>query len=154
MSKGRGRVSTLRTSQGHLPLHSGGDPGLRSGEASSSESTFTEHQLCGGLPHPGPYKIPTGDLLPPSLYACPWSLSHVQLFAILWTITHQAPLSAVRDFPGKNTTVGYHFLLQGVLPSQGSNPCLLHLLHCRWILYLLSHRGSPHSNRRNGGSRT
>jgi len=71
VSKGRGRVSTLGTSQGHLPLHSGGDPGLQSGEALSSESTFTEHQLCGGLPHLGPYKIPTGDLLPPSLYVCP-----------------------------------------------------------------------------------
>ena len=27
---------------------------------------------------------------------------------------------------------GCHFLLQGILPTQGSNP---HLLHCRWILY-------------------
>ena len=30
-------------------------------------------------------------------------LSHVQLFATPWTITHQAPLSM--DFPGKNTEV-------------------------------------------------
>ena len=28
--------------------------------------------------------------------------------------------------------VGCHFLLQGIFPTQGSNP---HLLHCRWILY-------------------
>ena len=27
--------------------------------------------------------------------------------------------------------------------TQGLNPCLLHLLHCRQILYQLSHRGSP-----------
>ena len=47
------------------------------------------------------------------------------------------------DFPGKNTGVGCHFLLQGIFPTQGSNPCLTllscsGLLHCRQILYLLS----------------
>ena len=44
------------------------------------------------------------------------------------------------DFPGKNTGVDCHFLLQGILPIQGSNPGLP---HCRWILYQLSHKGSP-----------
>ena len=29
-------------------------------------------------------------------------------------------------FPGKNTGVGCHFLLQGIFPTQGSNPRLLH----------------------------
>ena len=29
------------------------------------------------------------------------------------------------DFPGQNTGVGYHFLLQGIFLSQGSNLCLL-----------------------------
>ena len=33
------------------------------------------------------------------------------------------------DSPGKNTGVGYHALLQEIFPTQGSNPCLLHLLH-------------------------
>ena len=28
------------------------------------------------------------------------------------------------DFPGKNTAVGCHFLLQGIFPTQGSNPGL------------------------------
>ena len=41
--------------------------------------------------------------------------------------------------PGKNTGVGCHFLLQGIFPTQGSNTCLL---HCRQILYHLSHEGS------------
>ena len=40
------------------------------------------------------------------------------------------------DSPGKNTGVGCHALLQGILLTQGSNP---HPLHCRWILY----QGSP-----------
>ena len=44
------------------------------------------------------------------------------------------------DFPGKNTGVGSHFLLQGIFLTQGSN---LGLLHFRQILYQLSHQGSP-----------
>ena len=35
------------------------------------------------------------------------------------------------DSPGKNTGVGGHSLLQGIFPTQGSNPGLL---HCGWIL--------------------
>ena len=42
--------------------------------------------------------------------------------------------------PGKNTGVGRHALLQGIFPTQGSNPGLP---PCRWILYRLSHQGSP-----------
>ena len=45
-----------------------------------------------------------------------------------------------RDSPGKNTAVGCHALLQGIFPTQGSNPGLQ---HCRRILYILSHKGSP-----------
>ena len=33
------------------------------------------------------------------------------------------------NFPGKNTGVGCHFLLQGIFPTQESNQHLLHLLH-------------------------
>ena len=47
------------------------------------------------------------------------------------------------DFPGKNTGVGCHFLPPGIIPTQESNLHLPCLLHCRWILYLLSHLGSP-----------
>ena len=41
---------------------------------------------------------------------------------------------------GQNTGVGSHSLFQGIFPTQGSNPSLP---HCRWILYQLSHQGSP-----------
>ena len=44
------------------------------------------------------------------------------------------------DSIDKNTGVGCHALLQGIFPTQGLNPGLL---HCRWILYYLSHQGSP-----------
>ena len=37
-----------------------------------------------------------------------------------WTVAHQAPLCW--DFPGKNTEGGCHSLLQGIFPTQGSNP--------------------------------
>ena len=40
----------------------------------------------------------------------------------------------------QNTGVGNLSLLQGIFPTQGSNPGLL---HCRRILYQLSHKGSP-----------
>ena len=44
------------------------------------------------------------------------------------------------DSPGKSTRVGCHALLQEVFPTLGLNP---DLPHCRWILYCLSHQGSP-----------
>ena len=47
--------------------------------------------------------------------------------------------------PGQNTGMGSRCLLQGIFPTQGSNPSLP---HCRQILYQKSHRGSP---RKQGG---
>ena len=44
------------------------------------------------------------------------------------------------NFPGQNTGVGSLSFLQGIFPTQGSNPGLS---HCRWILYQLSHKGNP-----------
>ena len=41
------------------------------------------------------------------------------------------------DFPDKNTGVGCHSFLQGIFLTRGLNPSLL---HCRWILYHLSHQ--------------
>ena len=54
---------------------------------------------------------------------------------------YSPPGSSVHwDSPGKNTGVGCLALLQGFFPTQGLN---LGLLHCRQILYDLSHQGSP-----------
>ena len=51
------------------------------------------------------------------------------------------PVSSVHaDSPGKNTGVGCYAPLHGIFRTQGSNPGLL---HCKWILYHLSHQGSP-----------
>ena len=65
-------------------------------------------------------------------------LSHVQLFVTPWTVAYQALLSV--EFSRKNSGVDCHSLLQGIFLTQESN---LHLLHCRQILYCLSHQGSP-----------
>ena len=45
--------------------------------------------------------------------------------------------------PGKNTEVGSHSLLQGIFLTRVSKS---RLLHCRQILYFLSHQGSPQSH--------
>ena len=43
------------------------------------------------------------------------------------------------DSPGKNTGVGCHNLLQGIVSTQGFNPVFP---CCRWIVYHLSYQGS------------
>ena len=47
--------------------------------------------------------------------------SHVWLCKAPWTIAHQVSLW---DSPGNNTRVGCQGILQGVFPTQGSNPHL------------------------------
>ena len=47
------------------------------------------------------------------------------------------------NFPGKSTGVGFHFPLQGIFPTQGLSPCLLHLLHCQVDPLPRHHLGSP-----------
>ena len=64
------------------------------------------------------------------------SLSRARLFATPWIVAC-TKLLRPRDFPGKSTGVGCHFLLQGIFPTQGSNPGLS---HCRQTLYRLSHQ--------------
>ena len=72
-----------------------------------------------------------------------WSRVHGNSMCVLNRLSHVWPhglqparLLCPRDSPGKNTGVGCHALLQGILLTQGSNPSLL---HCRQILYRLSH---------------
>ena len=69
-----------------------------------------------------------------SKYKWSESRSVASLFATPWTI--YSPW----DSPGQTTGVNSLSLLQGIFPTQGSNPGLR---HCRQILYQLSHQGSP-----------
>ena len=66
-------------------------------------------------------------------------LSHVRLFAILWTTAHR--LLCPWTSPGKNTGVGCHALLQGIFPTQGLNLRLLHLCHWQAVPYTRLHCG-------------
>ena len=106
---------------------------------------FSRQEYWSGLPFPSPGDLPHPGIKPrsPTLWtdALPsepsgkskqkWkSLNHVWLFETLWTIQSSGP----------NTGVGSLSLLQGIFSTQGLNPGLL---HCRQILYQLSHKGSP-----------
>ena len=71
-----------------------------------------------GLP-PARSVCPWDSGLPPARFVCPW------------------------DSPGKNTRVDCQCLPPGDLPDPGIEPESLCLLHCRPILYPLSHLGSP-----------
>ena len=66
-------------------------------------------------------------------------LSGVWLCATPWTAAHWG---CPRNFPGKNTGTGCHFLLQGICLTQRLNPRLLSLLHWRADSLSLHHQGN------------
>ena len=71
---------------------------------------------------------------------CCTMLSHfsrVWLFATLWTVAFQSPLS--QGFSGQES-LGCHTFLQGIFLTQRLNPHLLQLLCCRRILHLWATR--------------
>ena len=64
---------------------------------------------------------------------CAQLLSHARLFATPWTVAHQALLPmglSLQDYWS-----GLPFPPPGIFPTQGSYTHLLHILHCRLILY-------------------
>ena len=94
--------------------------------------------------------------LSPTRLLCPWGFSRKDYWSGLTcpplgnlsnpVIKPRSPAlqvdSLLSEPPGKpkDTGVGNLSFLQGIFLTQESNP---DLLHCRWILYLLSHQGSP-----------
>ena len=94
-----------------------------------------------------PYGLYPARLLSP--WDSPGRNTGVGCHALLWgnlPNPGMEPRSQVDSLPSeppgksKNTGVGTLPLLQGIFPTQRSNPGLL---HCRWILYQLCHQGSP-----------
>ena len=84
-------------------------------------------------PHPTVYAASSRSVY--QVAAVVQLLSRVGLFVTAWTVAYQAPLyENPWDFPGNSTEVDCHFLLQGIFPTQGSNPGLP---HCRQTLYRL-----------------
>ena len=65
-------------------------------------------------------------------------LSRVRLLVTPWTAAYQAPPSV--GFSRQEYWSGVPCRPLGYLPNPGSN---LDLVHCRWILYCLSHHRSP-----------
>ena len=65
-----------------------------------------------------------------------WKVKVAQSCLTLWPRGLYSPWNS----PSQNTGVGSLSLLQGIFPIQGLNPGAL---HCRQILYQLSHKGSP-----------
>ena len=69
-----------------------------------------------------------------------WSNSDSESRSVVSDSLRPHGLYSPRNSPGQNTGVGGLPLLQGIFPTQGSNPGLP---HCRRILHQLGHKGSP-----------
>ena len=69
-------------------------------------------------------------------YEAKWSENRSVLSDSFWVHGLYSPWNS----PGQKTGDGSLSFLQGIFPTQGSNPGLL---HCRRILYQLNHEGSP-----------
>ena len=80
------------------------------------------------------------------LYMCLYVCSVAQLCPTLCDLRDcSLPSSSVWGiFTSKNTGVGCHFLLQGIFPTHGLNPCLLLVLHWQADSLPLSHVGIPY----------
>ena len=121
-------------------------------QASLSMRFLLRQEYWSGLPFPSPGDLPNPGLEPTSpalaggfftteLLGRPemtmkWSESHSVMSNSLQLHGLYSPWNS----PSQNTGVGSLSLLQGIFPTQGLNPGLP---YCRWILYQLSHKGSP-----------
>ena len=95
---------------------------LRPMDYNMQSMEFSRPECWSGQPVPSPGDVPNPGIEPKSP-------------------TLQADsLPAEPQGKPKNTGLGSLSLLQGIFPNQGLKPGLL---HCRWILYQLSHKGSP-----------
>ena len=88
-----------------------------------------------------------------SWFLCPFDVHHqcvcvcvcvcvceVKVDQLCPTLCDPMDSSVHGNSPDKDTGVGCHALLQRIFPTQ---QLISGLLHCRWILYLPSHQGSP-----------
>ena len=124
---------------------------------------FSRQEYQSGLPCSPPRDLPNPGMEPTSLMSpalagrfftttATWealkqSLAHYKVS--MWSERCSVMSDSLRphelysswNSSGQNTGVGSLSHLQGLLPIQGSNPGLL---HCRQILYCLSHQGGPY----------
>ena len=112
---------------------------------------FSRQEYWSGLPCPPSEDLPNPGIGPISLCLLHWQAGSLplvppgkpltQVSESCSVMSESLPLHGLSwNSPGQNTGVGSLSLLQGIFPTQGSNPGLL---HCRQILHQLSHKGSP-----------
>ena len=120
---------------------------------------FSRQKYWSRLPCP-----PPGDIPNPGIKLIPFRPPALAGWFFTTSITWEAPkvlvtlvasdslrphgLESARllgpwSYPGKNTGVGCHALLQGIFPTQGSNPHLLHVLHWQVGSLPLAPPGKP-----------
>jgi len=125
------RESTLTVTQGFLSHRA--FPGAIRFPAFRKKTDPPAHVLPDPTPTP-PHLVsdPPGKILIPDfpMLSC---FSHVRPFPTPWTVAHQGALSM--GFPRQEYRSGLPCPPPGHLLTQGSNPHLLHLLHCRYSLY-------------------
>ena len=118
---GEGKDNPFQYSCLGNPMDRGAWQGSVHGVTESQTQFNNKNNLC---PFPSSASTPVleadGD-------GCAKPFSHDRLFATLWTVAHQAPLSM--GFPSNNTGVGCLALFQGLFLTQRSNQGLLCLLH-------------------------
>ena len=114
---------------------------------------FSRQEYWSGLPFPSPGDLPNpgieprspalqADFLPSELPGKPTLVPHkVTVAQLCWTLCDPIDYTVHGFLQARILEwVAFLFLLQEIFPTQGSNPSLL---HCRRILYQLSHKGSP-----------
>ena len=107
----------------------------------TTTGTFTRINMISS-PCNSPWKLKKKKLKRVTWNMFPWSLK-VKFTQSCPTLRDPQGLYSPWNFPGQKTGVGSLFLLQGLVPTQGSNP---DLPHCRQIFHQLSHKGRPHSS--------
>ena len=114
--------------------------------SSGSECSTADPHILNLSPHLSSYQwrfaTETAGSNPGNLYSSSWifSLSETESHSVLSEFLSAHGLYSPWNPPGQKSGVGSLFLLQGIFPTQGSNPGLP---HCRQILYQLSRTGSP-----------
>ena len=81
-----------------------------------SQQNHRKLLATGPLVQPAPTGEPQRPLWLPTIHMRAQLLNSIQLSSTPWTAARQALLSV--EFPGKNTGVGCHFLLQGIIHNE------------------------------------
>ena len=110
----------------------------------SQSMGFSRQEYWCQLPCPLPRDLPDPGIEPTSLTTpalaggffamkATWEAQNTRVKLLQSTLqTHvlqPSRLLCPSDSAGKNTGVGCHALLQGIFPTEGSNPCLLYFLN-------------------------